>query len=302
MLKMFRRIPMAIAISKILTPTLAIIAGSGGILLTSTNGTSWTQKSTYVSDSIYSTAFGNNKFIIGTNTGKIKISNDGLSWGSSIVQVFEPSATYVIRGLAYGAGVWVAGTVYGLIKYSVDGITWTTANSGINSQINSISFINDKFYACCADNNIIYSADGITWTKAIMPATSYIVRKIAYGNGKYLAACNGGNVLTSNDGITWTLLRKLSDYDNNSIIYDNKNNRFIIGTAEGGIFYSSNGISFIKAGIYFDNGRAIYDIISFNGIYVFVGGNGVIQTTTDFLSMTWRNSNTLQTLLTSTTN
>lgn len=302
MLKMFRRIPMAIAINKILVPTLALVAGSGGILLTSSNGINWTQKSTYITDHIYSAAFGDNKFIIGTNTGKIKISNDGLSWGSSVVQVFESSATYVIRGLAYGAGVWVAGTVYGLIKYSNDGVTWTTANSGVGSQINSISFINGKFYACCADNNIIYSNDGITWTKAIMPTISYVVRKIAYGNGKYLAACNGGNVLTSTDGITWTLLRKLSDYDNNSIIYDDKNNRFVIGTGEGGIFYSNNGISFFKAGIYFDNGRSIYNIISFNGIYVFVGGNGVIQTTTDFLSITPRVSNTSQTLLTSITN
>jgi len=61
-------------------------------------------------------AFGNNKFVIGGNKGKIMYSSDGVTWTA---ETDSPFSGY-INAIAYGKGKFVAGSNPGLIAYLLD--------------------------------------------------------------------------------------------------------------------------------------------------------------------------------------
>ena len=134
---------------------LFVIAGANGLLLTSSNGVSWTQRTSgttvYISDVMY----GNGYYVAVGNT-RILRSADGMTWS------FATNSAYFYRA-AYCSGTFKAGGKNGAIWTSTDGLNWTEEISGTTNDIRGISYAEDQFVAVGFNGTIL--------TKGAMGAT-----------------------------------------------------------------------------------------------------------------------------------
>jgi hypothetical protein len=133
----------------------------------STNGTSWTTVTANINWGVSGIAWSGSRYVaVQENGGNNSYSTNGTTWTAG--GAFGGSANFM--DVAFGASLFVA--VGGLgstprIATSTDGTAWTSrtvpAGWGTNGA-KSVIFINSRFVAVDANNNIISSTDGITWT------------------------------------------------------------------------------------------------------------------------------------------
>jgi hypothetical protein len=157
----------------ILMDTFMFIGGSGGggTLWSSSNSTTWTNRTTGLSGIVYDVAKGT-------------VTNNYVAVSGSSTATTNISA-------------------------STDGITWTTRNSGVSQQLRCVTFGNNLYVAAGLTGNITTSTDGTTWTTRTSPQTSVAWNFALYNNGKYLLIAQeptsaGINAAYSTDGTTWT--------------------------------------------------------------------------------------------------
>jgi len=174
-------------------------------------------------DSIYAVAFGNGIYVGVGDDGLIVRSTDGTNWqvanwteistariskGLQTPPVGYPSIEDTLIDVAFGNGMFVALGTYASYV-STDGINWAESNSGtLTSLVNSIAFLNGKFYITGNDSDeipcILSSADGMNWDFIVSEKYGDFVFP-AYGNGKYIVLYvgEGLSIYTSMDGVSW---------------------------------------------------------------------------------------------------
>jgi hypothetical protein len=135
-----------------------VIVGYGGLIMTSTNGSTWTAGNLSSGVAIMSIVFANGQFVAVTNSGESLISTDGNNWSS-----YSDNNQYP-NGIAYGGGIYlILGTLSGgSVAVSTDGQNWTNATSYLPGGL---------------------SADALT--------------SAAYGNSMFVAVGNNGEIGTS---------------------------------------------------------------------------------------------------------
>ena len=99
------------------------------------------------------------------NHGTILTSSDGTTWTSrssglsgGLGDTFE-----IIKGVTYGNNMFVA-VGYGVLIYSSDGITWTPIDPKYYFFLYAVHYGNSKFVATGSSGWSQTSSDGITWT------------------------------------------------------------------------------------------------------------------------------------------
>ena len=126
---------------------LFVVVGANGLILTSSNGLSWTPRTSgttvYVSDVMY----GNGYYVAVGNT-RILRSSDGVDWS------FATNSAYLYRA-AYCSGVFKATGKNGAIWTSTDGLTWEAETSGTTNDIRGISYAEDQFVAVGHNGTIL---------------------------------------------------------------------------------------------------------------------------------------------------
>ena len=126
---------------------LFVVVGANGLILTSTNGVSWTQRTSgttvYISDVMY----GNGYYVAVGNT-RILRSSDGVDWS------FATNSAYLYRA-AYCSGLFKATGKSGAIWSSTDGLTWEAETSGTTNDIRGISYAEDQFVAVGHNGTIL---------------------------------------------------------------------------------------------------------------------------------------------------
>ena len=183
--------------------------------------------STFTPNSVHSVVYGNGRFVVVGDRGKIAHSADGITWTAVNNTTF---GSIDILAIAYGGGRFVAGGREGRMAHSTDGITWTAADASIfatgYASLTSITFGNGRFIAgksnvtCAACNpNMGYSTDGITWMGVTNNAFARNDRTIgifdiAYGDNKFIATSgvssgaspgSGRSLITQSvNGTNWT--------------------------------------------------------------------------------------------------
>jgi len=131
---------------------------------TSTNGTKWTAvKDSKFGDncsfSIRGVAFGGNRFVAGSDNGKISTSTDGVNW--TAIDVSRIFNSEIIFAITYGNGKFIAGGTSGKMAVSTDGLTWLAVTdhkfgTGDNSIIYTIAYVNNRFIAGGAYGRMAY--------------------------------------------------------------------------------------------------------------------------------------------------
>ena len=226
-------------------------------------------------------AYGNNRFVVVGDDGKIAYSSDGASWtavsDSKIWEYTDGLSMYIadIRGIAYGNNRFVAVGYAGKMAYSDDGVSWTAVSNStaweyINDNgrtsitgIHGIAYGNNRFVAWGDFGRMAYSDDGASWTAveegAFGPAGSTLgdlisIASIAYGNNRFVAVGNSGKMAYSSDGASWTTVANSTIWDYKSILSGQSetvriravaygNNRFVAGGDNCKIAYSDDGIN-----------------------------------------------------------
>ncbi|MGO4347576.1 hypothetical protein AB4Z45_18980, partial [Paenibacillus sp. MCAF9] len=258
-----------------------VLYSNANTAFTSTDGVSWTERTTNYGNTMQAITFGNGKFVAAGNSGSIMYSLDGIEWTTvtpNITDTVYNNGLYVAVGynnsatiggtiftstdrvnwtsritptangfssIAYGNGTYVAVGSGGTIYVSSNATNWNLAASNTTSNLQGVQFVNNRFIALGNSGTILKSSDGTAWTPAAItggPAITTVLYSVAYGNGTYVAVGQGSRMAYSSDGLNWTA----SSLTGSSFIFRNvvyANNLFVAVGASGKIFTSSDGTS-----------------------------------------------------------
>lgn len=301
-----------------------VAAGPAGLVATSTDGIRWSQPLlSFTTHDITGLTWSGDRFIavvqsgtFGTNPNRIFTSPDGQTWtavstirglnavasaggrhvavGSdgTIAHTSDPaswlsnSSSLSVRPLLTIAGngnvVVAAGGVSsgGLLLTSSDGVHWTTPATGPTTPRRGLVWGADTFVALSASAGIVTSPDGVTWTERNSGVSSQLAG-IAWTGSRFVAGARDGTILTSTDAITWTPQSiRLDQLEKLTSAGD-----IVVGFASGALWISRDGIAWNRQA---NPGIAA---LAWNGdLYVGVGSNGLIVTSSD--AMTWRTRDT----------
>lgn len=188
--------------------TVVVACGTSGLLLSSTNGTSWTSRTSgFGTDNISQVAWNGTLFVAVGGAGKIATSPDGITWtlrtsGTSNVLIGVAANPATGRCVAIGA----AGTV----RTSADGITWTAPNYLQNvgsGNLIQIGFGDEVFIVgpFGSGTTCWASPDGVNWSLRSCNTganfgTGQPTRGAVYGAGRYVWPA--ANVIVASDVAT----------------------------------------------------------------------------------------------------
>jgi len=234
------------------------VAGRYRDMVYSADGITWTKSGFNENAGILSLAYGDGKFVMGSDWARAYYSTDGVTWTEKVNW-----GTIVIRAIAYGGGRFVAvgndinwdngeSVAPGQMSYLDDDFNWNGIEqtifdealvniNGLQAAIADIAYGGGKFVAVGGKGKMAYSADGIIWTEIEQSifGEEDLVRAIAYGGGKFVAVGARGKMAYSTDGITWTAVKESPNSNRgiNDIAYGN--GRFVIVMGEDKIAYSN---------------------------------------------------------------
>ena len=141
------------------TESLFLVGGSSGTILTSSDGTTWTSRTSGTSETIRAITYANSTFVVVGFSGTILTSSDGTTWTSR-----TSGTSNKLLGVTYASNTFVAVGKDGTILTSSDGTTWTSRTSGTSNDFNGVTYANSTFVAVGSSGTILTSSDGTTWT------------------------------------------------------------------------------------------------------------------------------------------
>jgi hypothetical protein len=223
-----------------------------------------------------SIGFGNGQFVIVGDSGEIRVSSDGEYW-----RLASTPTVANLYGVTAGDGKFVAVGDDGTIVTSSDAVHWTLHNSGRSYRLWAVAYGNRTFVAVGGDDDnsvILTSEDGAHWTPNSVNRLCPI-GAVTFGNGEFLASAAGGYQLTlmSMDGRHWREVRHPST-SVRALAFGG--GQFVAVDASAQPTISTNGSDwqppFAERSFGFDYYGATYG----NGEYVLVG-RGVIAVSQD---------------------
>ncbi|NVO04037.1 MAG: T9SS type A sorting domain-containing protein [Bacteroidetes bacterium] len=268
----------------------------GCILKTSNNGTSW--------DTTYSTAmpFGFNDIsytslatIIAVgqniNTGNldsgliVKSTDSGNSW-TTLSTIGLTCLSFPSTNIGYVGGI------NGSILKTIDGgNNWNVLNTGTNSYVRSIFFINDTIGFVCGNDTLLKTTDGgLNWiSQPLIIGTGFSLSKIFFPTDS-VGYCNTfacGNDLTifktTDQGNTWISQYVNQAYCTLSMFFTDNSTGYTVGqfdvskTTDGGISWNHQTATPPAMANFFDD---IMDVFFLNSDTGFIVGNNQFYRTT----------------------
>lgn len=183
-----------------------VTAGSGGIIFSSTDSTSWVQRTSPTAQQLQAAAFGVSTFLLAGASGALVSSTDGFTW----INRTSGFGVTPINALVFGNGVFAMAGDGGRLSTSTDGINWTTRTSGFaTTSIRALAFGNGLFLAGGDNGVLTTSTDAVTWTTRNANFGTTIIRSITWGEGVYVLAGDNGSVRVSTDGFDWQVRGQL---------------------------------------------------------------------------------------------
>ena len=190
---------------------------------------------------------------------------NGLSW--AIGSALTPGGA--LRGVAYGRSNYVAvgtnGTSAAIYSTNANNSnsgafnTWsapTTIPSGLSTALSAVIYDGTRFVALGVSGDVITSIDTLVWSATSSVASGQLMNALAYGNNTYVAVGFGG-VIATNDS-----------------------------AAAGGPWTLQ----------YSGTTQNLYGVSFVNGVFIAVGAQGALLTSTDGVAWTARSSNTTEDL------
>lgn len=191
---------------------LYVAVGDSGEILTSGNGTAWSDLSTASSPFSYlDVAYGNGTFVAVGTEGRISLLSGPVTGTVSF------GSGFVLGHVAYGNGAWVVTGAYldasfhwySLIIASTDGgLSWNVVSSipasGATTAGRGVAFGNGVFVVTGQEGDVYSSSNGTTWSyAAYVPGAAF--KFVASGGGQFVAGTSNGRLYKSTTGQSWSL-------------------------------------------------------------------------------------------------
>lgn len=296
-------------------------------IVTSTDGTTWTNRATGGLTAIRNAGFGGSLYVFGNGTGSVRSTTDFVTYNTSVFGAGQATAA-----IAFGAGIYVAaasqnimtstdaiaspwtttstipgiaslqclkfvnggfigGGNAGTIITSTNGLTWTTTNSIFGTNIvYSVDFLNSLYVVGLGNGSVASSTDAVTWGAAQPTGTTASVLSVTYDGSNYYAYTDL-SVYRSANLTAWTLVSNItSNASENFQSLNFANGLFLIGGNQGGIFTTTDGITVTTNSI--GTSFAVLDMTYGAGIYLAVGATGRVFSSNNLSTWTARNSTT----------
>ncbi|CAB4861142.1 unannotated protein [freshwater metagenome] len=189
-------------------------SSSGGRIITSPDGVTWTARQDPGPDSLKewrAVAYGAGRFVAvgdygGSGTERVMTSTDGINWSYAT----SVPTTTTWQSLAFGGGKFVATAYSGTVMTSSDGLSWTIASSTLDTAPKAVAYGNGRFVVVTNDK-AYYSADGDTFTATTTVGSGKYWRDVTYGAGTWVAvgttgfsSANSTAMVSTDNGSTWT--------------------------------------------------------------------------------------------------
>lgn len=146
-----------------------IVSGGGGTILTSTNLTNWTSRTSGTTRMLSSVAASPTRAIVVGDLGSLITSTNATTWTLRTAPV-----TNWIYQARYLNDRFVAVGEAGLVITSPDGLAWTKRNSGTTVWLNAVNYVGGNYYAVGGQGVVLQSADSINWSRIPMSTTKSI--------------------------------------------------------------------------------------------------------------------------------
>ncbi|MBI5767223.1 MAG: PKD domain-containing protein [Verrucomicrobia bacterium] len=262
-----------------------ITASTGGLILTSGDGVTWTRQISGVSTSLRSGAFGGGSWVIVGNAGRILTSPNGVTWTTRTSGV-----TTDLVSVAFDRGQFIAVGASGVILTSPDGTAWTRRTSSVTTALNAIGSFRGVWVAAGDASVTLTSADGIAWTAATMDNKSAVGTLFVGGSGDAgLLLGRVGEIFTASTPSAWRRLTQGTGESRLGVIY--AGGRFVavgqntdpVSRATGTpVWTSTDGVTWTRAN---GNLNSLAAVAYGQNRYVALGANAAIYTSTD--ALTW---------------
>lgn len=214
-------------------------------LVTSINGSSWTQRTLAGTQDMLGIA---DNAAGGTPTIALIVGNaaEGYTSGDAITWTQRTVGAGDLHDVAFGAGLFLATGDHSTNHYSsADGITWVARAKANSAVFNGIHFADSLFVAVGFGGKLETSPDGLTWTSRTSNTSStlnsvfFAPNGRANGLGLWMAVGQSGALITSPDGITWTLVAGSGLGSANANVVRHMGDRvgWLIGTDLGHIYH-----------------------------------------------------------------
>jgi hypothetical protein len=247
--------------------------GAQGTILTSSDGTTWIDRTGGNTNGFDEIIFANNEFLAVGNGGAILTSADAVSW-----TIRGSGTPNELHGVTYSAGIYVSVGRQGTILTSPDGTAWTARTSGTTGYIKAVAYGNGTFAAVGSlSSNVLTSPNGVNWTEQSVPNLPIDAENIVYANGMFLAIGSSW-IATSVNGVTWTVRSAEGFYNLRSLAEGN--GLFVIVADNGIVLTSWDGVTWALRQT--GTGDNLRDVAFFNGEFVAVGNNGTILQSASF--------------------
>ena len=135
MKKVFTDEPVVQKIEKDKMKGLFVSVGHSGTILTSSDGNSWTKRTSGTSWGLSGVTYGNGLFVTVGFFGTILTSPDGITWTERTSGTWE-----YLRGVTSGNGLFVTVGFLGTILTSPDGNSWTKRTSGTSKYLRGVTY------------------------------------------------------------------------------------------------------------------------------------------------------------------
>lgn len=269
-----------------------IAGGWAGKVMTSTNGTTWTERNctgntnkfVYMLKAIGTTLYA------GDNGGTLyKSTNNGSSWSNvqTLLTGYAYDVTNYSNAVLFGAGGGGLGLIIGTTTYK------RTCNN-FTAQVTAVCCGGSTFVAGNSSGRIAYSTYDSTvnnmfgyWNLS-SSTVSGSIKKIIYEKSMFILITSNGDIATSTNGSSWTKRTSGVTTALNDIQY--VNNRFIIVGNNGVILTSTNGTSWTK--LPNEDTSNLNSITYFKNTYIAVGKGGIIiASNNDKINTLWTKQN-----------
>ena len=260
-----------------------VAAGDAGMVLTSSDGTTWVVHSIAHEGTVTGLATNGTVVVAVTQPGNIYLSTDaGATWKRTA------AAGSAFGGVTFGGGKFVAVGDYGQTAVSTDGQTWTVNSppSGGNS-LYDVLYTGSVYLAVGQMGGtavIASSTDGVSWnTNFTAGSSGYPFNGIAQGGGKFVAVGGGNHGAVSTNGTSWTASTLFASSDTttyfNGVGYFN--GRFVAAAGTGTIATSADGATGVWTSVASGETTPLGGVsVSASAVYV-TGGAGLILKSTD---------------------
>jgi hypothetical protein len=169
-----------------------------GAILSTTNFVTWETRTSGTSSGLYSIVYNNGLFVASCyNT--VLTSNDGVTWTTRTMNLDGSGVVWYYKVL-YGNGTYVAAGGSGYIKTSTDAVTWNIRPSGIGDTFYGGEYSNGRFYLLNQNTSDRYRYDLVTSTNGINWDLRYVGINGQYRNYFDIFRANGRHIVLGQNG------------------------------------------------------------------------------------------------------